>query len=233
MAVKLIKNAINPISLEQKQPGPEKQYFLETAVSNLDAVGYLFNKSFMNENLIGQIYTSFYENNSDYEYDDNYSIHADPQLEGYQEYLSFFEGSRNAKETAKLVQELKYEQLAGTLAPISVVGTLMGAITDPSTLLLAGRGAKLITTQAGGKTFMKPYATGAILSAEEGAKQYYSDDRSLETSMMVGGVGFLLPGLYNKLIGIKNLPVKADLAKYEEYTDTANYMNTKNAAKFA
>jgi len=233
MAVKLIKNAINPISLEQKQPGPEKKYFFETAVSNLDAVGYLFNKSFMNENLIGQIYTSFYENNSDYKYDDNYSIHADPQLGDYQEYLSFFEGSRNAKETAKLIQELKYEQLAGTLAPISVVGTLMGAITDPSTLLLAGRGAKLITTQAGGKTFMKPYATGAILSAEEGAKQYYSDDRSLETSMMVGGVGFLLPGLYNKLIGIKNLPVKADLAKYEEYTDTANYMNTKNAAKNA
>jgi len=231
MAVKRIKSAISPITLERKEKGLDKKYFFETAVSNLDAVGYLFNKSFMEENLIGQIYTDFYEKNTDFKYDENYSIYADSQLDEYQDYLSYFEGSRNAQETAKLVQELKYEQLAGTLAPISVVGTLLGAITDPSTLLLAGRGAKLITTKAGGKTFMKPYALGTVLATEEAAKQYYSDDRSLETSMMVGGVGFLLPGVYNKLLGIKKLPVKEDLVKYEKYTDTANHMNTINAAK--
>lgn len=233
MAVKLISTKINPLSTEEYTPLPQKKYFFETAASNLDAVGYLFNKAFMEENLIGQMYTHFYENNSEYDYDENYSIHADPQLDEYRNYLTYFEGSRNSKETASLIQKLKYEQLASTLAPISVVGTLMGAIADPSTYLLAGKANKLITLAAGGKTYLKPASLGMVLSAEEGAKQYFSSDREIETSMMIGGAGFLLPSLYNKLIGIKNLPVKGDLANYQKYTETANFMNTKNAAKYA
>ena len=102
MAVKLIQTSFNPVSQNIKTPGPEQKYFFETAAKNLDAVGYLFNKGFMKENLIGQMYTSFYENNSEFEYDDNYSIYADAQLGEYQEYLSFSLSTQNPSQKSQL-----------------------------------------------------------------------------------------------------------------------------------
>lgn len=54
---------------------------------------------------------------------------------------------------------------------MSVIGTVTGAVTDPSTLLLAGTGAKLLNVTAGGKTFMSPTRLGVAMTAEEMTKQ--------------------------------------------------------------
>ena len=190
----------------------------------------IFTESFNKENLIGLAISNFASKTDEsYKTDSKYNYLDDPQLLPFENYLTYFSNSVSAENTKDLIRQLKVDKVRGILSPLSVVGTLTGAITDPSTLLLMGKGKKFIEVAAGGKRFMSPTRLGLTMTSEELAKQSLDKDRDIELGLTVAGVSFLIPGLVNKINGIGGLKSTKAFSKHEKYTNYADDIEKSNA----
>ena len=210
----------------------QRQYFFKTLYNNPAEAYTVFTDSFNKENVIGLAITNYIEKTRQEVEDPDYLYLEDERLlTGYSDFLSYFQDSKSYDHTTRLIKELKVDRVRNILSPLSVIGTVTGAVTDPSTLLLAGTGAKLLNVTAGGKTFMSPTRLGVAMTAEEMTKQLLDKKRDTNIGLAIMGTSFLLPGLINKLNGIGGLKTAKDLARYEKYTDSANSLEKTNVQK--
>lgn len=223
---------LESIADEPSKTEIKKEYFFKNLYNNPREAYTIFTESFNKENVIGLAVSNYVEKTRQEVEDPNYLYLDDDRLNtGYSDFLSYFQNSKSYEETTRLIKELKVDRVRNVLSPLSVIGTITGAITDPSTLLLAGTGAKLLNVTAGGKTFMSPTRLGYAMSAEEMTKQLLDKKRDTNVGLAIMGTSFLLPGLINKLNGIGGLQTAKDLARYEKYTDSANNLEKTNGRK--
>lgn len=232
MTIKKGNYRLESIADQPSKTEVERQFFFQTLYDNPREAYTIFTESFNRENLIGLAVSNYVEKTRQEVEDPDYFYLEDPRLTtGYNDFLSYFENSKSYEQTTRLIKELKVDRVRNILSPLSVIGTITGAVTDPSTLLLAGTGAKLLNVTAGGKTFMSPTRLGVAMSAEEMTKQLLDKKRDTNVGLAIMGTSFLLPGLINKLNGIGGLTTAKDLARYEKYTDSANNLEKSNVQK--
>lgn len=222
---------LESIADEPSKTKLKRDYFFKTAFQNPREAYTIFTESFNKENLIGLGISNFASKTDEsYKTDPKYNYLDDPQLLPFENYLTYFSNSVSAENTKDLIRQLKVDKVRGILSPLSVIGTLTGAITDPSTLLLMGKGKKFIEVAAGGKRFMSPTRLGLTMTSEELAKQSLDKDRDIELGLTVAGVSFLIPGLVNKINGIGGLKSTKAFSKHEKYTNYADDIEKSNAS---
>ena len=167
--------------------------------------------------------------NKTYEYDSGYNVFADPQLEGFTNYLGNFIHSNNAEHTKFLLDKFikKQKQIQGS--PSYIIGRILGGLTDPSSLLVFTKAGKFLMTGSKLKTVG---GFGGIVAAEEASKRMFTDERSIAETTLITAGGFIIPAMF------PNLPINSgkkfdDLAKALDESDDIIFNNKYTAGAAA
>jgi hypothetical protein len=165
---------------------------------------------FKEENLLYMAYDEI-ANGQKYVGDETYSYTNDPQLDGYEPIKDQFMFSRNAQETTDHLAKLKHNSSIEKESPYYFLGRIMGAITDPSSFLLATRAGR------GALTF------GAAATTEEIIKQNLDPTRDDSYVPIVGLASFVIPAVINKFTTpIPNKVIDDAVNLSEDWIPTTN-----------
>jgi hypothetical protein len=148
--------------------------------------------------------------NKDYEYNSEYNVLADPQLEGLTDYLGNFMHSNSAEHTKHLIERFYKKQKQINGSPSYMIGRILGGLTDPSSLFAFTKGGRYLLT---GSRLKRSAGFGGIVAAEESSKRLLTDERPLADTLLISAGGFIIPAMF------PSLPVTAG-KKFDKLADT-------------
>jgi len=140
-----------------------------------------------------------------YDYDPDYNIFADPQLDQFKDYLGNFMHSNNAEHTKVLIQKFVEKQQKVGGSPAYIIGRIIGGLLDPSSLFAFTKAGSLLMT---GSRLKRAAGFGGIVTAEELSKRMLTDERPMHETALISAGGFIIPAMFPSIP--KNVGKKFD-----------------------
>ena len=155
-------------------------------VSFLDTPqGQDFKEGFMNENLIGILWTAAFADKQHFEPDSSYKVWEDKKYRDVIETnFHHFENSRSLKETEYLLHQLQKEQNTYRSPFWQGMGAGIGGLTDITSVAMFSKLARPLWMQS---RLKRTINTTGILGAEETVKQLVDEDRTSQHAMAILG----------------------------------------------
>ena len=185
-------------SLTKEQPflnydNFEEKHFNSNFFKNFlidEKKGQDFVHGFMNENLLGILYTAAFNDEEQFSPDNSYKVYEDEKYAPIiNNNFDYFENSRSMKETEFLINKLKEEEQYYRSPFWEGMGMMMGGLTDITSLLMFSKFAKPIFMQG---RLKRTASTTGILGAEEVVKQMASPERTAQHAYAILGTNALL-----------------------------------------
>jgi len=128
-----------------------------------------------------------------YDYDPDYNIFADPQLDQYQDYIGNFMHSNNAEHTKVLIKKFIEKQQKVGGSPAYIIGRVIGGLLDPSSLFAFTKAGSLLMS---GSRLKRAAGFGGIVTAEELSKRMLTDERPMHETALISAGGFIIPAMF-------------------------------------
>ena len=96
--------------------------------------------------ILGGVVESGSNINSVYEYDPDYNIFADPQLDNLKDYIGNFMHSNNADHTKELIKKFYDKQSKVGGSPAYIIGRIIGGLLDPSSIFAFTKAGSFLMT---------------------------------------------------------------------------------------
>ena len=159
---------------------------------------------FKDENLLA-ITAEKILDNSDFPEENNYNPSNDPQLRGYKDYMHHFYFSKSSAETSAIIKKLQAHEDTAYHSPWYYLGRMVGAVTDPSSLLYMTKLGKI------------PKLVGASMISEEIIKQNLDPMRDDTLVPSVAAFSLTYPFLINKLSAPTPIKTQRALKEADDY----------------
>jgi len=168
-----------------------------SAFEDIYQAGVNFGTGVVDENTftLGALYAAkaIRGDTSMYDYDPDYNIFADPQLDQYQDYIGNFMHSNNAEHTKVLIKKFIEKQQKVGGSPAYIIGRVIGGLLDPSSLFAFTKAGSLLMS---GSRLKRAAGFGGIVTAEELSKRMLTDERPMHETALISAGGFIIPAMF-------------------------------------
>lgn len=171
-----------------------------------------FSHGFMNENLLGKMWTAINTKDKILPYDENYNVFLDVDLEPITKWdLDYYADSNSREETLYLIKKRKLDAEMYNKPFWQIFGAMTGGVTDVSSVFLFSKFARPLFM--GGK-FQRLAKTTGILGAEETAKLAIDNERPLQYGAMILGTNAIFQLVLPAFKGVMTTKQKKDIENF-------------------
>jgi hypothetical protein len=193
-------------------------------VSFLDtAQGQEFKEGFMNENLLGILWTAAFNDKQQFEPDSNYKVWKDQKYRSViEKNFHYFENSRSLKETEFLLKKLKEEQNQYKSPFWQGMGAGIGGLTDITSVFMFSKIARPLWMQS---RLKRTINTTGILGAEETVKQLIDENRTSQHATAILGTNAVFQMILPSMKGAWTKADKEALDNFIRQADLGDEIN--------